>query len=195
MNEQEFQAAWRDHFEYPNGTMKNRLNIVDQHVLAQVEFSMAAQVIVTLLKYADQVPTNSVADFCRLHLAIFGRLYNWAGQLRNQGPLPYELTKQGHSFQPLSEMETAISWINQELSDLNQKQTLSASDYAGLFYDLNELHPFREGNGRTTKTFLQILARHHGQALSWNQDQGPMIQALNQTDLDQVARLLKITTI
>lgn len=192
MNEQEFQAAWQARFCYPNGTFKNFLNISDQEVLSQVEFSQAAQMMVTLFKFADQVPTNSVADFCRLHQALFGRLYPWAGQLRNQGPLPYELSKQGHGFLPLAEMGNAITWINRELSRLNQESRLASADYAGLFYDLNELHPFREGNGRATKTFLQIFARHHGQRLHWASDQVPMITALNHADLDAIAELLKI---
>lgn len=81
--------------------------------------------------------------------------------------------------------------INNELANLPDGP-VSPQRYANLLDSINYLHPFREGNGRSTKCFLQCLAQNHGQAIDYDRDQEKFITAENASDIDSLAKLLQI---
>lgn len=163
-----------DQFTYPNGTLKNKEQITSKAELQEREYWLVNANAMEVLKHADRYPTNSIQDFQRLNRALFGQLYDWAGQIRH-----YDLSKSGHQFQPTNTMAMAQRWINHELSVINRQKDPSTVDYGNLLYDLNEFHPFREGNGRTTKVFLDLIAAHHRQFIVYERYQDELIRALN----------------
>lgn len=76
---------------------------------------------------------------------------------------------------------------------LQQKQHhLTAEDYAQLMDLLNYMHPFREGNGRSTRLFLQCYAVNHLFILLTNDN---LIQALTDADVAKIAKLIKIENV
>ncbi|WP_278952228.1 hypothetical protein [Lactobacillus apis] len=66
---------------------------------------------------------------------------------------------------------------------------LSAKDYADA---INFMHPFREGNGRSCKIFLSAYAANHGQMIDYPKKNEEMIQAQNEANIDQIAKLIKV---
>uniref|UniRef100_UPI00242C6741 Fic family protein n=1 Tax=Ligilactobacillus saerimneri TaxID=228229 RepID=UPI00242C6741 len=68
----------------------------------------------------------------------------------------------------------------------------TAMDYAQLLDSLNYLHPFREGNGRATKAFIQLLAANHGQELRFNRQDELVIRALTAADLAVLADFIQL---
>lgn len=54
------------------------------------------------------------------------------------------------------------------------------------------MHPFREGNGRSAKIFLQCLAANHQQVIDYPRENDQMIKAQIEADIDQIARLIKV---
>lgn len=79
---------------------------------------------------------------------------------------------------------------------LQQKQHhLTAEDYAQLMDLLNYMHPFREGNGRSTRLFLQCYAVNHGQYIIFPLTNDNLIQALTDIDVAKIAKLIKIENV
>ena len=83
----------RQRFLYPNGTLKNKLNLQDAETLSTVEYQMVAYNAVWLLGHGYVI--KSMDDFAKLHRFLFGDLYSWAGQFRD-----YYLAKGGTDFMP-----------------------------------------------------------------------------------------------
>ena len=54
------------------------------------------------------------------------------------------------------------------------------------------MHPFREGNGRSCKIFLSAYAANHGQMIDYPRKNEEMIQAQNEANIDQIAKLIKV---
>lgn len=88
--------------------------------------------------------------------------------------------------------DNAIKYINDEIGRLNKKKQPTIEDYAALLNDLNYIHPFREGNGRSTKLFIQLIALHHGQVIDYPADNAEMIAGLNQSDVSIIAKTMAL---
>lgn len=173
-----------DRFNYPNGILKNKRGITDATELVQLEFQMVNANMVALLQHAAQFPRIETIDqLTVVHRFLFDDLYAWAGEVRN-----YNLAKAGHVFQDFHTFRETTRWINSLLSKANQEARLPASAYAELLDNINEYHPFREGNGRSTKTFLQLLAIQHHQYINFPRHQDQLVDAFNQaTPIDYAA--------
>ncbi|MEM7492313.1 MAG: Fic family protein [Pseudomonadota bacterium] len=96
-----------------------------------------------------------------IHKHIFQDVYEWAGEFRT---VPLALP--GQQFMPPEDLERGMSIIHQRLRSmrfLKGSDRKTFSDHAGrTIGDVNLLHPFRDGNGRTQRTFLKHLARNAG---------------------------------
>ncbi|MBQ8921109.1 MAG: Fic family protein [Oscillospiraceae bacterium] len=146
---------------YPNTTVLiNRFHIQDQKKLSTVEqklvTSLAAQLEAeTVFEHVD------FAYYKGLHKALFGDLYDWAGTVRT---IP--ISKKGTVFCPAEEIsgiaEARFLRLKQQnyLTGLDDKAFLE--ELTGLYDDLNLLHPFRDGNGRTLRLFITLLVKNTG---------------------------------
>lgn len=181
MNNDELRKA----FLYPNGTLRNKLNIQDPDKLSSVEFRMVAHHASWLLDHGYQV--RNMDDFPKIHQFLFGELYSWAGQLRT-----YYISKGGTTFMPPTAFDMALTNINGQLDELVKEKQPTAFQYAKLLDSLNYLHPFREGNGRTTRLFLQLLAANHGQYLDLGHQDANVLQALNNSELTVIQQFIHV---
>ena len=144
---------------YPNTTVLiNKLNITDQKALGDIEKQ------ITLLRgiQAEQSTEFINVDFefyKSLHKTLFGDLYDWAGTLRT-----INISKKGTVFCDHSELEKlgVLKFRRLAAADYLYGMTDSAfqKEIAELYHELNMLHPFREGNGRTLRLFITLLVRH-----------------------------------
>lgn len=98
---------------------------------------------------------------------MFEDLYEWAGK-----PRTVDIAKKGTQFCPAAQIESTASAI---FSRLEKQRFLVGLDRAHFisaivdFYErTNELHPFREGNGRTRRVFLSRLTHHTGYTLDFS---------------------------
>ena len=142
----------------------------------------------TKLLIKNGLKIKSTKELSDIHKMLFANVYPWAGQFR-----VYDISKGGTDFLPARQFNTGIKDIEQYLNQYNQKNKLNPKEYATLLDHINYLHPFPEGNGRSTKVFLQCLANNHGQKLNYERKQQAMIQCLNQADIDGIAHHLKVT--
>ncbi|MCI1974427.1 MAG: Fic family protein [Limosilactobacillus sp.] len=175
-------------FLYPNGTLRNKLNLQDANELSTVEYRTVAHNAIWLLHHGYVI--KNMDDFAKIHRFLFSDIYTWAGQFRN-----YYLTKGGTDFMPPTAFDTATTNINQQLETIKATKKPTVEQYAKLLDSLNYLHPFREGNGRTTRLFIQLLAANHAQYIDYNRQDSKVIEALNQSDLIKLQDFIKITNV
>ena len=93
---------------------------------------------------------------------------------------------------PPTAFDMALTNINGQLDELVKEKQPTAFQYAKLLDSLNYLHPFREGNGRTTRLFLQLLAANHGQYLDLGHQDANVLQALNNSELTVIQRFIHV---
>ncbi len=111
-----------------------------------------------------------ITDPEQLHGRLFGKVYPFAGQIRT-----VNITKQDSSI-PFCYADFIESEANRIFKDLeaenylkNETKAEFVNNIAELAMDLNALHPFREGNGRTIRFYLQLLANNAGYLLDYNE--------------------------
>ena len=120
----------------------------------------------------------SGVDYFALHKHLFKDVYRWAGQIRT-----IRIGKQGNWFCYPEHIQAEIKAIFDWLETENNLRDLDADDFsekaAHFIAELNAIHPFREGNGRTQNIFLGILADQGGHPLDFELlDSGKFLQAM-----------------
>lgn len=152
---------------YPGTTvLVNKLNIQEQAALDHAE---EVTVTVRMIELRQQVHTDilSFSFYRELHRRLFSDLYIWAGELRT-----IDITKKGTSFCPSCELQSVGDALFQRLADKNgfasaDKQTF-VDEITDFYHDLNMLHPFREGNGRTQRLYFMLLIERAGYRIDFS---------------------------
>lgn len=150
-----------DPYVYPSTTvLRNRFGIVDPEKLDQVERRYAIQ------RSKRGVPTGSfeLPHLRAIHRHLFQDIYDWAGELRT-----VEIFKGGNQFQFRQYIPTGMADVHRRLTRAKFLQRLPANEFAReagvIIGDINYIHPFREGNGRTQAQYLKQLAEQAGHPL------------------------------
>lgn len=143
-----------DPYIYPGtSVLKNKLEIRNSDALEQAERKLAT------LRAREGVPTGcfDLDHLKAIHRHLFQDVYDWAGEIRT-----VELNKDGHQFQYRRYIETGMADIHRRLTEANFLKGLEPDDFAReaaqIIGDVNYVHPFREGNGRTQLFYLEQLA-------------------------------------
>lgn len=140
--------------------LRNRLEIRDAAELERVERRLAAA------RVAEGVPAGKfdLAHLKAIHRHLLQDVYDWAGEIRT-----VEISKGGSQFQFRRYIETGMADVHRRLVALDFLKRLEPAAFAReagqIVGDINYVHPFREGNGRTQLLYLQQLSRPAGHAL------------------------------
>jgi len=101
-----------------------------------------------------------------IHRYIFQDIYDWAGDLRT-----VTIAKPGAPFPPPEYLKASLDTLFAELAQENRLKNLPAQAWAQraayFLGEINAIHPFREGNGRTQREFIRELAVACGHRLVW----------------------------
>lgn len=146
------------------GVLRNKFGVTDAELLRQI----AADISAARLDELAARPLPGLYDLDHLrafHRAIFGDVFAWAGEIRT-----IQIFKETGFCPP----QHIVSYAAGEFANLakeNYLRGLSISEFvpklAHYCAEINELHPFREGNGRTQRAFLRQLAAEAGYRLDW----------------------------
>lgn len=155
--------AFEDPYAYP-GTivLKNLLHIRDQ---AELE---AFEVEISTLRSEEPLPEGDFdpAHYCAVHRHLFQDVYEWAGQYRT-----VRTSKGGNVFCYPENIAAQMKTLFQELraSEFlkDRSRDLFVSGIARFLGELNAIHPFREGNGRSQLAFLGLLGATVGHAFDF----------------------------
>lgn len=96
---------------------------------------------------------------------------------------------------PPTAFDTAITNLNQQIGTIKASAKPTVKQYVQLLDSLNYLHPFREGNGRTTRLFIQLLAANHQQYIDYKHQDAAVIKALNESDLARLQKFIQVIDI
>ncbi|MBZ9960562.1 Fic/DOC family protein [Mesorhizobium sp. BR1-1-14] len=151
-------AAEFDPLCYPGTTVLiNLLDIREQAELDEVELAL-------FLTRADEpLPAGELdyRHYLHLHRHLFQDVYAWAGQ-----PRTIRIGKGGSWFCYPEHIASEMVRVFRELGDPDSLADLDSLGFARhvahIVAEVNAVHPFREGNGRTQLTFLAMLAEHAG---------------------------------
>ena len=153
-----------DPYCYPGSTvLKNKADLQTAEALEAFETAM------TFARSEEPLPRGrlSVRHYRAVHHHLFQDVYVWAGEFRT-----VRLAKGTSAFcypeNIRSEMNRIFAWLKQEHFLRERARTEFATGAAHFLAELNAIHPFREGNGRTQLTFLAMLADRAGHSLDLN---------------------------
>jgi cell filamentation protein len=148
-----------------SGLLRNLQGITDPEVLLFVESGAVTKRLQEL--YQTPIKIKCVDSLFEIHRHLFQDIYNWAGKKRT-----VEISKDGKQFFPTSHFDNAFRYIDQIINEFKkipkENKKLLAEKLAEILDNLNYLHPFREGNGRTQREFLRLLALEKSLTLNLN---------------------------
>lgn len=166
-----------DPYVYPGtSVLRNLRDIRDPGILSEYEADATAR----RLRQLERTPQTGDFDLGHLraiHRYIFQDMFDWAGEFRT-----VNISKSGDSF---AFHEYIVPTLNKTFEDLRNERHLGGSDpetfarrAAWYLGEINAIHPFREGNGRTQREFIRQLAVHSGLLIDWTRiSQEQMIEA------------------
>lgn len=145
------------------GTMKNPLGITNQEELSETE----AELTGITIRELSRDPIKGNYDFehlCKVHEKIFGDIYSWAGYPRIINMEKSEEVLKGNSveYADYENIQQEASAVLKRMNSIKwDKLTLDerVKEFSSCMADLWKVHPFREGNTRTTVTFCCDFAR------------------------------------
>lgn len=140
-------------------TQDNKLGIADQAEFAREEERLSKKRALEMFEnglFDGMVPGTAAALF-EIHRHLFQDVYEFAGTMRREN-----IAKGGFRFAPLMYLEASLEHI----------ETMPQSSFDEIvekYVEMNIAHPFREGNGRSTRIWLdQILKAELGKVVDWS---------------------------
>ena len=163
----------------------NKLNISNQVELNRVEEKLSKQKAKQLFESGDinHVEVGTFAGLAKIHAYLFGEVYAFAGQVRD-----VNLAKGNFRLAPLMYLQHSLAHI----SAIPQQ---SFEHVIEKYVEMNVAHPFREGNGRATRIWLDLMLKKELlHVIDWNAvDKGEYLSAMERSvvkDLE-IKHLLK----
>ena len=139
--------------------LENKLHIADAAELARVEEKISKQQAVHLWESGelDRLEPGTFSALAQIHRALFADIYDFAGVLRT-----VNLAKGNFRFAPLMYLQAALENI-EGLPQSNFEEIVEK------YVEMNIAHPFREGNGRSTRIWLDLLLKKEiQQVIDWS---------------------------
>ncbi len=166
----------KDHYFDPEtGVLKNKLGIGDEEELKKAEASLVAWRSFQLAKKPMQGRFD-LDHLKAIHKHLFSDVYEWAGELRD-----IDLARGNSYFANHAQIVSAARPVFEKLAEEGYLKGLDGFAFSAraAYYlgEINALHPFREGNGRAQREFINHLAYKNGYFIEWNISQEDMIQA------------------
>ncbi|WP_291329389.1 protein adenylyltransferase Fic [Desulfovibrio sp. UCD-KL4C] len=158
--------------------LENKLGISDQIELAKVEEKISKQKAKQLFESGDikKVNIGTFEGLVFIHSYLFGEIYDFAGKIRE-----VNIAKGNFRFAPLMYLEAALKHID-SMPQSNFDEIIKK------YVEMNIAHPFREGNGRATRIWLDlILKKEIRKVIDWNQvDKEEYLSAMERSPVKDV---------
>ena len=139
--------------------LENKLGITDPATLAKEEERISKTRAVELFESGllRSLPAGTFDTLCRIHAHLFSDIYGFAGKLRT-----VNMSKGNFRFAPLMYLGAALESIEK----MPQK---TFDEIVEKYVEMNIAHPFREGNGRSTRIWLDcIFKKEIGRVVDWS---------------------------
>lgn len=166
-------------------TLDNKLGITDSAELARMEEKISKEHALELFETGklDEFGTGTFAELAEIHEHLFGGIYDFAGKMRS-----VNIAKGNFRFASVMYLEAALAHI----------ETMPQSNFDEIiekYVEMNIAHPFREGNGRSMRIWLDcILKKELKKVVDWsNVDKGDYLLAMERSPVKdtEIKTLLK----
>lgn len=139
--------------------LENKLGITDSAELARTEEKISKTKALELFEagFLDTFPVGTFEGLAMIHKFLFEDIYDFAGKIRD-----VNIAKGNFRFAPVMYLEAALK----NISDMPQT---TFDEIIEKYVEMNVAHPFREGNGRSTRIWLDaILKKELGMVVDWS---------------------------
>lgn len=139
--------------------LQNKLGITDSAELARQEEKISKQKAIQMFENGllDKFTAGSLQSLKEIHRFLFSDIYDFAGEIRT-----VNLAKGNFRFAPVMYLETA-------LQNVEKMPQSTFDEIIEKYVEMNIAHPFREGNGRSTRIWLDdILKKELGLVVDWS---------------------------
>ena len=159
-------------------TLENKLNISDAVELARAEEKISKTKALKLFTsgYLNTLEAGTFDSLAEIHRYLFDEIYSFAGNVRT-----VNMAKGNFRFAPVMYLEQALKHI----------EAMPQSTYNEIiekYVEMNIAHPFREGNGRSTRIWLDlILKKELGKVIDWSQvDKNDYLLAMERSPIKDI---------
>lgn len=140
-------------------TLKNKLNISDSAELARVEEKISKKKALELFEsgYLDSLKPGTYKTLSEIHKYLFGEIYEFAGKIRD-----VNIAKGNFRFAP-------VMYLKEALVNIEKMPQCDFDKIIEKYVEMNVAHPFREGNGRSTRIWLDLMLKKElGLVIDWS---------------------------
>ena len=139
--------------------LENKLGITESADLAREEERISKKKAIELFEsgYLDSLEPGTYMSLAQIHKYLFEDIYDFAGKLRT-----VNLAKGSFRFAPLMYLEAA-------LANIDRMPQSTFDEIVEKYVEMNIAHPFREGNGRSTRIWLDLMLKKGiGKVVDWS---------------------------
>ena len=158
--------------------LENKLGITDSAELAREEEKISKKKALWLFESGtlDSLKAGTFAALQEIHKGLFEELYDFAGKIRT-----VNLAKGNFRFAPVMYLEAA-------LGNIEKMPQSTYDEIIEKYVEMNVAHPFREGNGRSTRIWLDhILKMEIGKVVDWSKvDKEDYLLAMERSPIKDV---------
>ena len=158
--------------------LENKLGITDSAELTREEEKISKKKALWLFESGtlDSLAAGTFAALQEIHKCLFEELYDFAGKIRT-----VNLAKGNFRFAPVMYLETA-------LGNIEKMPQSTYDEIIEKYVEMNVAHPFREGNGRSARIWLDyILKKEIGKVVDWSKvDKEDYLLAMERSPIKDV---------
>jgi len=139
--------------------LENKLGLTDSAELAKAEEIISKRKAAELFNsgYLDTLTAGSFKSLAEIHRYLFDEIYDFAGKLRT-----VNIAKGSFRF-------ASVMYLEEALKSIERMPQSSFDEIIAKYVEMNIAHPFREGNGRSTRIWLDcILKQELGSVIDWS---------------------------
>lgn len=152
-----------------SGILRNKFSISNQQELDDIESDITSLEIVGIAVNGLPIDDGfNLESYQAIHKQLFTDIYDWAGEIRVMN-----IAKDSTKFCEYSFIPNEGTRVFRELYEDGDLKNTESKDLfverlAYYYSEINMLHPFREGNGRTLRTFISALAASKDYLIAWD---------------------------
>ncbi|HIY02344.1 MAG TPA: Fic family protein [Candidatus Blautia faecipullorum] len=139
--------------------LENKLSITDSTELARTEEKISKQKAIEMFEngFLEKLEPGTYESLAAIHKYLFDEIYEFAGKLRE-----VNLSKGNFRFAPLM-------YLGAALQNIDKMPQSTFDEIIEKYVEMNVAHPFREGNGRSTRIWLDLMLKKEiGYVVDWS---------------------------
>ena len=158
--------------------LNNKLKITDSVELVRIEEKISKKRAIELFEsgYLDSLEAGKYNSLSDIHTYLFEDIYEFAGKIRD-----VNIAKGNFRFAP-------VMYLKASLEHIESMPQSSFDEIIEKYVEMNIAHPFREGNGRSTRIWLDlILKKELGKVVNWSEvDKNDYLLAMERSPIKDI---------